>query len=55
MLSDIGFTFARHTIVTFQLLGMGALLLGIAAFVLTFSRERTTALRPIVPCSESGS
>lgn len=44
MLSD-SITFAAHTITTFQLLGLGALLLGVAAMLLAISRERRTTLK----------
>jgi hypothetical protein len=44
MLSD-SITFAGHAITTFQLLGLGALLLGVAAFLMAFARERKTSLK----------
>jgi hypothetical protein len=44
MLSD-SITFAGHTITQFQLLGLGALLLGVAAFLMAFARERKTSLK----------
>ncbi|HEY6129654.1 MAG TPA: hypothetical protein VIW23_15895 [Candidatus Acidoferrum sp.] len=45
MLSDAGISLAGHTITTMQLLGVGALLLGVAAFLLAFARERSTTLK----------
>jgi hypothetical protein len=44
MLSD-SITFAGHAITQFQLLGLGALLLGVAAFLMAFARERKTSLK----------
>ena len=44
MLSD-SITFAGHSIATFQLLGLGALLLGVAAMLLAFARGRRTTLK----------
>jgi hypothetical protein len=44
MLSD-SITFAGHSITTFQMLGLGALLLGVAAMLLAFARGRRTTLR----------
>lgn len=44
MLSD-SITFVGHTITTFQLLGLGALLLGVAAMLLAFSRGRRTTIK----------
>lgn len=45
MLSDVGFHIAGHTVTAIQLLGVGALLLALAALLLTFSRERRVALK----------
>ena len=45
MLSDTGITIAGHTITSLQFLGAGALLLGVAALLLAFTRERRTSLK----------
>jgi len=44
MLSD-SITFAGHSITTFQMLGLGALLLGVAAMLLAIARGRKTTLK----------
>lgn len=44
MLSD-SISFAGHSITTFQLLGLGALLLGVAAMLLAIARGRRTTLK----------
>lgn len=45
MLSDTGIHIAGHAITGLQFLGVGALLLAIAALLLAFSRERRTTLK----------
>lgn len=52
MLSDAGISLAGHTITTMELLGVGALLLGVAAFLLAFARERNTTLKRSVVTDE---
>jgi hypothetical protein len=44
MLSDTSITIAGHAFNSLQLLGVGALLLGVAALLLAFSRERRMRL-----------
>lgn len=52
MLSDAGITIAGHTFTSLQFLGVGALLLGIAALLLAFSRERRTTLKRSIVTDE---
>jgi hypothetical protein len=52
MLSETGINIAGHTITGLQFLGVGALLLGIAALLLAFSRERRTTLKRSIVTDE---
>ena len=52
MLSDTGITIAGHTFTSLQFLGVGALLLGVAALLLAFSRERRTTLKRSIVTDE---
>ncbi|HEY1422845.1 MAG TPA: hypothetical protein VGF20_05290 [Candidatus Acidoferrum sp.] len=52
MFSDTGISIAGHTITGLQFLGVGALLLGVAALLLAFTRERRTTLKRSIVTDE---
>jgi hypothetical protein len=52
MIPDTSIRFAGLTITTLQLLGLGGLLLAIAAFLLAFSRERRMAIKRSIVTDE---